>query len=222
VIEGVRTRTYSPAKTIIDFFRYRQDAGKRYKKSRPQPRARRPQGSNAPAEGDARRAGGGLRAKLRLESRPALSRGRDLEWLNRNAMSAPQSALASSTSPDSAKQPFDLLLTRYVLERLLYGLSISTASSSCRPPGSTIRFAQRATSTSSDSATLIHTLSPRLSAKFARLKPTTPSPSTWIISPFEIVQNRPVETAFFSHSRCLLSSGACSDNMACAYLVPCR
>lgn len=32
-IEGVHTRIYSPAKTVIDLFRYRQSAGKRYRKS---------------------------------------------------------------------------------------------------------------------------------------------------------------------------------------------
>jgi predicted transcriptional regulator of viral defense system len=33
LIEGVRVRIYSPAKTIVDLFRYRQSAGKRFKKS---------------------------------------------------------------------------------------------------------------------------------------------------------------------------------------------
>ena len=33
VIEGVKVRVYNPAKTIIDLFRYRQSAGKRYKTS---------------------------------------------------------------------------------------------------------------------------------------------------------------------------------------------
>jgi hypothetical protein len=32
-IEGIRARIYSPAKTVVDLFRYRQSAGKRYKKS---------------------------------------------------------------------------------------------------------------------------------------------------------------------------------------------
>lgn len=33
LIEGVRVRIYSPAKTVVDLFRYRQRAGKRYQKS---------------------------------------------------------------------------------------------------------------------------------------------------------------------------------------------
>jgi predicted transcriptional regulator of viral defense system len=33
LIEGVRVRIYNPAKTVIDLFRYRQRAGKRYQKS---------------------------------------------------------------------------------------------------------------------------------------------------------------------------------------------
>ena len=33
LVEGVRVRIYSPAKTIVDLFRYRQRAGKRYQKS---------------------------------------------------------------------------------------------------------------------------------------------------------------------------------------------
>ncbi len=33
VIEGVRVRIYNPAKTVVDLFRYRQQAGKRYQKS---------------------------------------------------------------------------------------------------------------------------------------------------------------------------------------------
>jgi predicted transcriptional regulator of viral defense system len=33
VIEGVRVRIYNPAKTVVDMFRYRQQAGKRYQKS---------------------------------------------------------------------------------------------------------------------------------------------------------------------------------------------
>src|SRR5580658_4481842 len=33
VIEGVRVRVYNPAKTVVDLFRYRQRAGKRYQKS---------------------------------------------------------------------------------------------------------------------------------------------------------------------------------------------
>jgi predicted transcriptional regulator of viral defense system len=32
-IEGVRVRVYNPAKTVVDLFRYRQRAGKRYQKS---------------------------------------------------------------------------------------------------------------------------------------------------------------------------------------------
>jgi predicted transcriptional regulator of viral defense system len=32
-IEGVQVRIYNPAKTIVDLFRYRQSAGRRYKKS---------------------------------------------------------------------------------------------------------------------------------------------------------------------------------------------
>jgi predicted transcriptional regulator of viral defense system len=32
-IEGVTVRIYNPAKTVVDLFRYRQSAGKRYKKS---------------------------------------------------------------------------------------------------------------------------------------------------------------------------------------------
>ncbi len=32
-IEGVRVRIYNPAKTVVDLFRYRQRAGKRYQKS---------------------------------------------------------------------------------------------------------------------------------------------------------------------------------------------
>jgi len=33
VIEGVPVRIYNPAKTVVDLFRYRQSAGKRYQKS---------------------------------------------------------------------------------------------------------------------------------------------------------------------------------------------
>lgn len=33
MIEGVRVRVYDPAKTVIDLFRYRRSAGKRYQKS---------------------------------------------------------------------------------------------------------------------------------------------------------------------------------------------
>jgi predicted transcriptional regulator of viral defense system len=33
VIEGVRVRVYNPAKTVVDLFRYRRSAGKRYQKS---------------------------------------------------------------------------------------------------------------------------------------------------------------------------------------------
>jgi predicted transcriptional regulator of viral defense system len=33
VIEGVRVRIYNPAKTVVDLFRYRRSAGKRYQKS---------------------------------------------------------------------------------------------------------------------------------------------------------------------------------------------
>ena len=33
VVEGVRVRIYTPAKTVVDLFRYRQRAGKRYQKS---------------------------------------------------------------------------------------------------------------------------------------------------------------------------------------------
>jgi len=33
VIESVRVRIYNPAKTVVDMFRYRQQAGKRYQKS---------------------------------------------------------------------------------------------------------------------------------------------------------------------------------------------
>ena len=33
VIVGVRARIYSPAKTVVDLFRYRRTAGKRYQKS---------------------------------------------------------------------------------------------------------------------------------------------------------------------------------------------
>ncbi len=33
VIEGARVRIYSPAKTVVDLFRYRRSAGKRYRKS---------------------------------------------------------------------------------------------------------------------------------------------------------------------------------------------
>ena len=33
LVEGVRVRIYTPAKTIVDLFRYRQRAGKRYQKS---------------------------------------------------------------------------------------------------------------------------------------------------------------------------------------------
>jgi predicted transcriptional regulator of viral defense system len=32
-VEGVRVRVYNPAKTVIDLFRYRRSAGKRYQKS---------------------------------------------------------------------------------------------------------------------------------------------------------------------------------------------
>jgi predicted transcriptional regulator of viral defense system len=32
-VESVRVRIYNPAKTVVDMFRYRQSAGKRYKKS---------------------------------------------------------------------------------------------------------------------------------------------------------------------------------------------
>jgi len=32
-IEGVRVRIYNPAKTVVDLFRYRRSAGKRYQKS---------------------------------------------------------------------------------------------------------------------------------------------------------------------------------------------
>jgi hypothetical protein len=32
-IEGVPVNIYNPAKTVVDLFRYRQSAGKRYKKS---------------------------------------------------------------------------------------------------------------------------------------------------------------------------------------------
>jgi hypothetical protein len=32
-IEGVRVRIYSPAKTVVDLFRYRRSAGKRFQKS---------------------------------------------------------------------------------------------------------------------------------------------------------------------------------------------
>lgn len=33
IIEGVPVRNYDPAKTIVDLFRYRQSAGRRYQKS---------------------------------------------------------------------------------------------------------------------------------------------------------------------------------------------
>jgi predicted transcriptional regulator of viral defense system len=33
MIEGVRVRVYNPAKTVVDLFRYRRSAGKRYRKS---------------------------------------------------------------------------------------------------------------------------------------------------------------------------------------------
>jgi predicted transcriptional regulator of viral defense system len=33
LIEGVRVRVYSPAKTVVDLFRYRHSAGRRYQKS---------------------------------------------------------------------------------------------------------------------------------------------------------------------------------------------
>ncbi len=33
MIEGVSVRIYDPAKTIVDLFRYRQSAGRRYQKS---------------------------------------------------------------------------------------------------------------------------------------------------------------------------------------------
>jgi predicted transcriptional regulator of viral defense system len=33
IIEGVRVRIYNPAKTVVDLFRYRRSAGKRYQKS---------------------------------------------------------------------------------------------------------------------------------------------------------------------------------------------
>ena len=33
LIERVRVRIYNPAKTVVDLFRYRQRAGKRYQKS---------------------------------------------------------------------------------------------------------------------------------------------------------------------------------------------
>jgi predicted transcriptional regulator of viral defense system len=33
MIEGVRVRVYNPAKTVVDLFRYRRSAGKRYQKS---------------------------------------------------------------------------------------------------------------------------------------------------------------------------------------------
>jgi predicted transcriptional regulator of viral defense system len=33
VIEGVRVRIYNPAKTVVDLFRYRRSAGRRYQKS---------------------------------------------------------------------------------------------------------------------------------------------------------------------------------------------
>jgi predicted transcriptional regulator of viral defense system len=33
MIEGVRVRIYNPAKTVVDLFRYRRSAGKRYQKS---------------------------------------------------------------------------------------------------------------------------------------------------------------------------------------------
>lgn len=33
LVEGVRVRIYNPAKTVVDLFRYRQRAGKRYQKS---------------------------------------------------------------------------------------------------------------------------------------------------------------------------------------------
>jgi hypothetical protein len=33
VIEGVSVRIYNPAKTVVDLFRYRRRAGKRYQKS---------------------------------------------------------------------------------------------------------------------------------------------------------------------------------------------
>jgi len=33
VIEGVRVRVYSPAKTVVDLFRYRRSAGRRYQRS---------------------------------------------------------------------------------------------------------------------------------------------------------------------------------------------
>jgi len=33
IIEGVTVRIYNPAKTVVDLFRYRQSAGKRYRKS---------------------------------------------------------------------------------------------------------------------------------------------------------------------------------------------
>jgi hypothetical protein len=32
-IEGVSVQIYNPAKTVVDLFRYRQSAGRRYKKS---------------------------------------------------------------------------------------------------------------------------------------------------------------------------------------------
>ena len=106
-IEGVKVRIYNPAKTIVDLFRYRQSAGKRYKTS---------PGLNIALEG--------LRAALRQrkatpakiaeyahgagiwKGRAALSRRDDGGCLNQNATWAPRCARLLAPSRQRG-QPFD-------------------------------------------------------------------------------------------------------------------
>ncbi|MCP1835719.1 hypothetical protein J2R76_004059 [Bradyrhizobium sp. USDA 4532] len=103
IIEGCPVKIFSPAKTVVDLFRYRRSAGTRYRHST---------GLNLALEG--------LREALRtrkakpseiagfcaqgrgLESNATLHRGDDSQWLTNPKMSAPRSVHGCLRSPRNA------------------------------------------------------------------------------------------------------------------------
>lgn len=122
-IEGVPVPITNPARTVVDLFRYRQSAGRRYQKSPAHSGPRKAQGDAAAVQV---LAGGDCplcRGRWRVESRAALSGGDDRQCLRLCGTSA-RARLRNRAA--ERNQPFDLLLTRYVLERLLYRLGKST------------------------------------------------------------------------------------------------
>jgi Nucleotidyl transferase AbiEii toxin, Type IV TA system len=127
LIENVSVRIYSPAKTIVDLFRYRRGAGKRFQKS---------PGLISLWKAWARPCAGVSRRRPRLRalpmkpasgSRSALSRSPDCQCPKppkppiKNMGASVRARLLILSK--ERRQSFELLLNSYILERLLYRLS---------------------------------------------------------------------------------------------------